>query len=1846
MADHDNGDISVAGWFGHRSILLEPGEARLGLSDGISIEWKKKDIRAGVPGGVQARPVTQDGIDCVEVTTPAGPGWIRLRIDLPAVTEDTLTGLRVLVRFAPRGDRPVVQPRTGAPLQAFFGRVERAQLHLIEEGMARIAPAPSTWYDLTGAVIRPGGPDRHAAVLNLPEDHVVTLALAETAGSPAQVDGAARAMLDTTGLLALQPLRAARLTSRDARQSAAHPAVFAADATLDGTEVRGWAVTDGPARILLRGAAGQAPVAARTGLTTELRPGLQAECGFVANVLPLVADTATRTVTCHAIAPPDPGRTVASGLDTELNTGLDMPGPKGDAGAIPGPAFAVLSSDAHAHGYADRDPPGDHRSICAGTAPDSPLLPPAPPPPGHRPVLFCAPDSTGLDPYSHLVCRAMRDVDIRPGGLPGAMAHLADPGEDTAPALHLTALGPLLSSCETVTEARAKADELASKLTFLVHQGGQVIWTLRAPPEGPWPAAEQSLGQAVAALGGPLHLHCDSLAAPLAAAWEIDTDPARFIVTPHGGTVGHYPDYAARSVARARLGLTEDAPLFMLFGRLGPGKDIDAAVAAFGRLRAAHPQAHLLILGNTAPGERRGRIRRRFDGLPHVRVIETLTADNSLQWFMRAADWAVMPYRDGHTPAALITAMSFGLPAIAPRHDMIAGIVPADSGLLYDPDAPDGLEQSLFQAISTGPDKARIMGQAARAAMAARDWSATARTLRPHLQKRIPRRIVTLDFDDRPREAFLLGAPFPPERPARTAILILNYDNCDDTARLVASLRRGTDTDFDLYVIDNGSPSVTEDELVQRFGTCHVLRLPTNLGYGAGNNAGLRLVTGLDYRHFLILNPDLSVPPDALERLVAAAEARETPAVFAPALLRGHDPGRVASAGCFLDMTAGLATGHMFAGEPAGLLPDAPFEADFVTGAALFLSRPTLDRVGTLPEDYFLYFEESDWLTRARTAGVPSVVLPDIRLQHHKRSETGDVPAPHFFYYYIRNARVFARRLAARDPAHPDDDAAARARLHSEFITPWLDRIRRAAPERLDWYTDLAERALADAEAGRTGPVDLLAGRLGDPAAPLADPTICAGLRVGFYTGGGQSPKIAGTLSLPAGPAAAGRWTLAAVKGGDVLATAEARPGQADDETAENEARDATPDEPLHLEMPFPKEALVPGRGHTVTLYLNSRKAGSVSAYMPHPPPVHEGRFVALGNYACTGWLRNKANDDRPVEAEIWLDGHCIGHGPADLPVNQGACGFSIRLPRQVSDGTAREFELRAAGSDEVIDTATLSDAIGKKSLLDTRGRRLAEELFYRQEMWFGGLDPETLGAVRHFRDRAARLKADLAPDRAGPVSIAMPVMRGDPPDRVRAAIDSVLAQGHPDWELLIVAEDVRIAGNIADLLGPDPDPRCRAVTPPRTLFTRAEARNLAITMARHPVIAHIEAGHQWDPDFLALQLGALTGKVRAVICGQWLTQKVLGPDGATQIDETVGLRWSQPTLPRLENRPAADISGLVIQRDLLNRLGRFDPALPAFEDWDLMLRMTDVAPPVAVPALLVTSDIGPPVLRRRQDPARRQGLERIAVTADRIASRFGMDDHGPAPAPRDTDIAVLIPDRDAVAGADPGLRIARRLHDVAAALPDPARGRVLALVPPGLADAVRDALADDPVPAEVRSAETGSDPAESGLFPILKAALDWRRDTADLVLLRAAALPLGGMIASLAEAAGRQGDAGILVPRHGIGGRDAQARAHAPSSWRDRDVCIALSHLRGNLEDPTLDLPGSLVAMRVPDPFCLCLLPEVARSMAAADPPPGPSNDAPDLDTLLGDWAAQVCRGLDRRIVYCGRARAFEMPL
>jgi len=326
---------------------------------------------------------------------------------------------------------------------------------------------------------------------------------------------------------------------------------------------------------------------------------------------------------------------------------------------------------------------------------------------------------------------------------------------------------------------------------------------------------------------------------------------------------------------------------------------------------------------------------------------------------------------------------------------------------------------------------------------------------------------IQIATDAGPQGCVLSGRVFPPARIARTAVVILNYKSTGDTRRLIRSLRGSEDQDFDLYVVDNCSPEFSSFEASVFFAGAHVLRSSSNLGYATGNNMALRMIAPLGYAFVWILNPDMEVTPQALTQHVAAATEYPDVSIFGPALRRGSDRNRVASAGCHVSFEGALKTGHLYAGRQIETLPEAPYEADFITGAAMFFRTKVIEDIGYLPEDYFLYFEETQWLLEAGHKGVNCLVLPHILLTHHQASQENGLPAVYYLYYYLRNAVLFYKRMGDVDPA------STISALRSGFIANWLARTVDIAPEHSTFYGALTDQALADGEAGVTGRIDL-----------------------------------------------------------------------------------------------------------------------------------------------------------------------------------------------------------------------------------------------------------------------------------------------------------------------------------------------------------------------------------------------------------------------------------------------------------------------------------------------------------------------------------------------------------------------------------------------------------------------------------------------------------------------------------------------------------------------------------------------------------------------------------------------------
>jgi N-acetylglucosaminyl-diphospho-decaprenol L-rhamnosyltransferase len=200
---------------------------------------------------------------------------------------------------------------------------------------------------------------------------------------------------------------------------------------------------------------------------------------------------------------------------------------------------------------------------------------------------------------------------------------------------------------------------------------------------------------------------------------------------------------------------------------------------------------------------------------------------------------------------------------------------------------------------------------------------------------------------------------------------------------------RGRDT----IVVDHGSTDGTLELVRERFPEVRVIE-QENRGMGGGNNTGMRAADG---RYFLLLNSDAWVvndPPvgDGLERLIAFADAHPEAAIVGPKLL--NTDGTLQRSARGEPTLWRLATEYLFIRKLAPASPrlnplyvggfghDRVQEVDWLYGPALLVRREAADAVGLFDEDFFMFSEEVDWMTRFRRAGWQVLFFPDAQVVH------------------------------------------------------------------------------------------------------------------------------------------------------------------------------------------------------------------------------------------------------------------------------------------------------------------------------------------------------------------------------------------------------------------------------------------------------------------------------------------------------------------------------------------------------------------------------------------------------------------------------------------------------------------------------------------------------------------------------------------------------------------------------------------------------------------------------------------------------------------------------------------------
>ena len=221
-----------------------------------------------------------------------------------------------------------------------------------------------------------------------------------------------------------------------------------------------------------------------------------------------------------------------------------------------------------------------------------------------------------------------------------------------------------------------------------------------------------------------------------------------------------------------------------------------------------------------------------------------------------------------------------------------------------------------------------------------------------------------------------------------TAVVVI-HDSEPELRALLGSIDRHLPQAPQLVVADTGSGDGGAQ--LARGRGAEVVSLPANPGFGPANNAGVERA-----RHEVtaLLNPDVELLDAGLSRLVE--RTREHDALLVPRLLEADGstqrsahplPGR---AGGFLPALVHpplLPRGLRERCEP--WRAQSPRTVGWAVAACLVARTATLRALGPFDPGAFLFFEDLDLCLRARAAGVPTVLHPDVRLRHAGGHATG-----------------------------------------------------------------------------------------------------------------------------------------------------------------------------------------------------------------------------------------------------------------------------------------------------------------------------------------------------------------------------------------------------------------------------------------------------------------------------------------------------------------------------------------------------------------------------------------------------------------------------------------------------------------------------------------------------------------------------------------------------------------------------------------------------------------------------------------------------------------------------------------
>ena len=242
------------------------------------------------------------------------------------------------------------------------------------------------------------------------------------------------------------------------------------------------------------------------------------------------------------------------------------------------------------------------------------------------------------------------------------------------------------------------------------------------------------------------------------------------------------------------------------------------------------------------------------------------------------------------------------------------------------------------------------------------------------------------------------------QKECRLSIITINYNGLKDTCELIDSIP--FDGNMEVIVVDNASTQDEASIISERYPQVKVIRSHQNLGFAGGNNVGIKAAKG---QYILLINNDTYFKEYNIDALVNRLESSDKIGIVCPKLRFAWANHPIQFAGYTPLSPITIRNQAIGFGESDHGQYDTAHPTPYAHGAAMLIKREAMDKVGLMPECYFLYYEELDWSMMFTRAGYEIWYDPACTV-YHKESQTTGQSSPPRTYYITRNRLLFVKR--------------------------------------------------------------------------------------------------------------------------------------------------------------------------------------------------------------------------------------------------------------------------------------------------------------------------------------------------------------------------------------------------------------------------------------------------------------------------------------------------------------------------------------------------------------------------------------------------------------------------------------------------------------------------------------------------------------------------------------------------------------------------------------------------------------------------------------------------------------------